>query len=469
METNELPRNWYNLNVTVTVIELIDLNLIGIESGAFDVKAFTNLKRLLITNMKMPILNHQTFRGLGNLETLQLKNVELEQFNGNVLESLTRLKSVVIDDCGDKELTIDNLFGQSKLNIQRLAIKNCNLGDRITAKTFSSLHNILSLNLQMNQISRLDENSFSEVMKSVKIIDLKNNHLKTLDKNLFRTQRPINDHINVFLDLNQWQCDCELDAFRQFVQSNGNIKFDKIHCKTPKDLIINDFSDMFCDASKNLTNEKSPSNVEEVKSLPLQCEQSKTNVTIRRQDVRPVQMKNNELFIDPKQYPNNSVLIGFKQLSPDVNGNKSHKSISTCLMTLNKYDNYRTFDPIRLESHLKSNQLYRFCLVDRSFVTFPLDCYSIYRKDDFRSIESDAWIMMKHKSIALGICIVSPIASLFAGMLLSLIFAKCFPMIIRRIEPTDNVYETPNASELEAIKRLKFVTIHFLYFFFCQF
>lgn len=482
MIDGKLARNWYTLNVPVNELEMIGSNIFGIENDAFAMKPFQNLQILYLSQMKLLVLNDRTFFGLKNLRTLHLGQAELNEFVGDVFGGLLNLKFVILDDCGDNELTIDNLFGRSDLlKLDRLTIVNCNLGDRITVNTFSGLKNVIYMSLTWNQITRFGENSFSTVLNTVKKIDLRDNKLKILDKNLFQINRPFKHKITISLGKNPWHCDCKMDAFRKFIQSSENIQFDIIRCESPTErnyCLLNSFKNSFCDLPKptpkleiGIQNsppmQGSPKEQELSSELPkmqesskkytnLQCEMSKKSVnaihvSITPQAISPIHIENDELFIDPAKIPENYILVLFKpsQLSVDMGS-------LNCLVHPRKHKHF-----IHLEAYSTSNQMHQFCLVDKTFEMVPLNCYSFNKNENSNFFESDAWIMMEQKTATIVFCVVLAFALIFIGILLVFAFDTCFPNKIKKQKLKSEANGTPNVIEVGTINRR--LTIIFIY------
>ncbi|XP_069696526.1 uncharacterized protein [Periplaneta americana] len=174
---------------------------IGIFEGLVSLELL-DLERNLLNSLKSDV-----FIGLNNLSILWLSHNSLSTLHPDVFAHLTKLNYLYLD--GNEELQIPS--NGSSLNIQtveELYISDCNIN--------------LLMPKSLENATRL------------KILDLRNNHLKTIDENIFRVMPSLTD---LLLYGNPLECDCGLLNVWRWCQ-NHNIKVVKdtevSRCESPE-------------------------------------------------------------------------------------------------------------------------------------------------------------------------------------------------------------------------------------------
>lgn len=206
-----------------------NINVYLIDDNAFNSKAFWTLEYLNIFSVPLQMLTEKTFNGLKSLKSLYLHKLHLVNIYSNVLAPMQNLEELAIDDCGQKKINIDNLFGYTDMyNLKLVSVRNCIFIEKITDKTFTGLSAISILLLESNGIKEIAPNSFDTVLETVYRLSLQSNVLTSIPKNLFQTNRKI--WIN--LQSNPWHCDCYMENLRKFVQSSTAF-FVGLLCNTP--------------------------------------------------------------------------------------------------------------------------------------------------------------------------------------------------------------------------------------------
>lgn len=454
-----LQRKWFRSLVQLKVLSLKEIEINDIEDDAFNDSQFESLEELGFFRTPIQFLREGTFNGLKNLLKLRFSAVNFIGFSKNVLATVPKLTTLIIERCGSKKLMIDNLFGSNPIrNLINLRIIECNLKDTITESTFKSLKGIISLSLSQNRIERIGNRSFDIIFPTLRHLHLGWNGMKSLGGKLFKT-RGRQFPIQISANGNPWHCDCELESFRQRIKKT-NLKFDNITCLTPPENagVILNFANSLCvesirsvDLTHNVSDIGSRLLCEKLndmrENVPLRLTKDETEIRIRT--------RNDRLFIDTLHFSNDFNLIGFEERKLR-NGEKIQK----CLANI-KSNNVQS---LRFDQELRLNRFYQFCSKRReSNMIAPLNCISFYSGDlpKFADglMSTDVWIMIDDKSISIIAFVLCPIFAFIIGISSLFILAKWFMWTFQARD--GNLMEKEKAStvhEYEAIKRFRFVS-----------
>lgn len=443
----ELSTNWFNLNVTVKYFHLRQLNITKIGTDAFKSKSFTGLRELQITDIPELTFSSGCFNGLENLRTLRFDNTKMCHFEKNVLASVPNLEIFAMT-CNSKNLHIlDNLLGTTTMEqLFQVKIFNCNLKNTITEATFAGLKKVIELNLNQNNIERFGERSLDVVLQTVHYLHLSFNKLTSLPVKLFENRRE--NFLLVTAHNNPWHCDATMRQLHRFIHSNENVVFSPIVCKTPPKCygFHVEKSNSFCNetevevevagggvvertatASPVIKEEKEveriltaakevqllanaikePQQVSNVISqdsgesgtdIPdvenrnrfIQCndDENNKNLTLSIKKFPSIRIKNDELEFDSTGASTDYQLVAIEE-TPQTN-----QRILSCLVGININERKMT----NLDQHLKSNRKYRLCWIEKGIDTMaPFDCFILH----FHLNEVDAWLLTKHKPVAI--------------------------------------------------------------------
>lgn len=229
----ELQKDWFNIdNISLKTLYLRFFNVTKFTVDAFESKQFVGLIELVIDCMKEITLVSGCFNGLSNLRKLELTSIRIYQFEAHVLASVPNLQSLYIHCIGNRTLILDNLLGTTEMyQLIQVRVRNCNLTDTITEKTFSGLKSVIELNLYKNHIEQLDKRSLDVVLQTTHFLHLTFNKLTSLPIELFENRRE--NFLQVIAHSNPWHCDSTMEKLHKFIHSNPNIQFSPIVCKTP--------------------------------------------------------------------------------------------------------------------------------------------------------------------------------------------------------------------------------------------
>lgn len=226
-------KDWLRVDLRITQLYITNSNVLRISKDAFNTAHFTTLRILSISNVPISLLYDGAFNGLENLKEIHFDHVKLYDFDGNILAPTKNLDTFKMKNCGDHPVHVDNLFGTVALHhLKYIFIRDCKLFDTITKHTFSALHNITNIQLVSCEITHIGPNSFDIPLQSLKILQLSDNKLKSLPKNLFDGRTTPN--LMLFLGNNPWHCGCkELGGLQQMLHFKSDINLNSVICKSP--------------------------------------------------------------------------------------------------------------------------------------------------------------------------------------------------------------------------------------------
>lgn len=220
---------------------------------------FKHMRSLSFINIPIEFIKHNTLEGLDNLEKLIFHKTKLKQFISNALQFTTMLEELNINDGFEKD---EKFQFYSKLDgflndLKRVEIINTdakiNLGANFNELTFSGLINIRDLILRNNSIENIPQYTFHRILKTLKLIDLSQNRLKTLPMHIFELKILVeksNDLLISFSE-NPWTYNCNIQSIL-FHKNGQNINVET-RCLNSNKRIFS--LDKFCN-TQNLFNVK---------------------------------------------------------------------------------------------------------------------------------------------------------------------------------------------------------------------
>lgn len=437
--------------------------------NAFNTPHFNNLEVLEFVKVPLQIFYYNSLNGLKHLKILRLIGTEHFKAGKSFLMPCKELKVFMLSKCGLKPIIL-NIFESVEFDyLYKVNIKYCRLNGSITEKTFWGLKALRELRLINDDIKQIEPRSFFVMRRTLKYLNLESNKLTTLPSGIFKYPR--DNCIFINLQNNPWHCDCELDDLRDFIKTYPFVKiYNNVTCQSPSNLkgtTLNMYSS-FCksvpliEQDPNLMVNRFSSECDTMNDgeydgihfglfetlgklsslLPAVEEAHLTESTPEYQSTTPlIRIENGKLLIINSDLFKDRKLIGFKQEAIE-----NFKMVpSKCLI---QSDDSNKFD---IERDLKPNQIYRFCAMKNgSTVVIPRECISFHSIVASQSIDSDPFILMKDKPIAI-ICFVSNFILIFLiGGVFSIIFAKCFPTKFQALcLPNDGVETTEAKLEKE--------------------
>ena len=160
--------------LSINIKNLNDKNIIKLFSG----NKFPYLVKLNIEHCKMTKLEKKMFEGFPMLRSLSItQSKPLRLIDADAFSSLTNL--VHLNLSWNSIKTINQRTFSGLINLETL-ILSCNSIDFIEKKSFSSLKNLIELNLCFNRLSILNPKVFIG-LRNLKKLNLKNNMLTDFD------------------------------------------------------------------------------------------------------------------------------------------------------------------------------------------------------------------------------------------------------------------------------------------------
>lgn len=449
---------------SVKWFQLKDTIISEIKTDALNSPVFRNLEHLEIFYCPLRVLKNGSFNGLVRLKILSMKGLKLNMIMKNVLAVMPKLEGFIVDDCGPNKISLNNLFGVSKLhNLKIISIQECNLSNTITNKTFSGVSSLTILALVFNRINSIAPNSFDLVLRTVETVYLGSNDLKTLPNDIFKTFRKI----KVFLKDNPWHCDCQMENIRTFQETNPNVILNDIICFTPKQYegVFLRNCPPLCKKALNIVIPNRPVilvppvTAIEHQKIPVKIRE---DVTDRLKDkidymckiyssphikkliklskpshkIAPVNWIENQLYINTKSLSDDFKLVELNHIQSDDFDEIVFNIEKACAT----YIKSNRISDIKFERKLEQNNAYRFCWTGTGSATIvPLDCVTLYSGSSesnsfyftYDGDNGSVWILKSQEPFVIIGWVAMGIFAIFAGILIAVALAKIFPMKIR--------------------------------------
>lgn len=496
--------DWLNITITVRILLLKNLNVMQIESGAFQGDQFKSLFALKIVNCPIRSLSRGAFDGLSNLLILSLNNVKIFNFEANALKSLPRLIEFMMSDCVRQEISLNNLFGTSKLTkLRKITVRNCNLKSTINALTFGKLRAVQDLVLTHNHIEQIDSMAFQSLFATLKTLHLNENQLKTLPKNIFHM--PSTSNVMIYLDDNPWNCDCDLESLRLTMQRSRGASFSRIICASPPALASTalHLHETLCEESELLPEstealespelvktpdlQQSPTvylmpdltvngpgkknktaapkepvlhspkikDFQHVHKFKLQCPLSNSDSAMRVDLNIPSPTARS---IPTLKYENSKLTLQTRHLTRDFIYFGYEASISIDAQRPICYGNFISERIRKKDINIQANKLYRFCRADYVLHTAvsPLECNTYITKNAEKNEEVEAWILTEQKPVIVLAFVVVVIMVPLIMTAVSILAIKQLRRVRRR-RRSEMIRLTLTPEEEEAISRFRLV------------
>lgn len=418
----------------------------------------------MISDVPLTSLRTLAFKGLSNLKSLYLIRLQRTFIEKSVLANFPNLETFFLENCGKHQLNFDNLFGcdicwkNCRINIVNVTIRKCNMVDAITKTTFPHLKNISNLVLNFDKIEIIGPDSFDDILPTLKTLSLRRNRLKSIPDHLFETEHAL----SIDLTKNPLHCDCDMEYYREFIQTTNNVNIIGIICKTPEKyhgIYLGDCPSLCEEIIKPEVHEilRLDENNEAGEKTDITCESSEPfkNIKLTKPShkIRPVtRNKKEQLYIDTRVLLKNYKFIELSQLLP--NNKKSCVSYFKGDRTPN----------VKFKQKMKPNTLYRFCWMRKGSTTiFPANCALFYSHMNTSTqmeptdCDLDTWITAQNKVAMISIYVVCAILAPIFGILIAIALAKLFPRTIRGQEPKSSEKSVTTSNHRGAVNRKQYV------------
>ncbi|XP_050327593.1 uncharacterized protein LOC126757610 [Bactrocera neohumeralis] len=264
---NTIDRSTFSGSFKISTLTIRNCTLDTIVDNAFNYQTLNKLTNLTFVGTQLKALNAQTFLGLETVENFQLFNVlkqETLPFSAsNFLQPMaTSLSNLVLQQT--EESCCSNIIhdptewlgGNSGTVYSKLTyvdLSGTNFNDTLNDNTFAKFLAVQELRMTNCSLSTIAENAFTGILSTLKSLDLRYNHLQTLDGELLAAAIPIG--INMELGWNMWRCDCDnMETIEYMKQIKNNSAADTV-CATPTELQGTQirFAQVTCDDTTTLT------------------------------------------------------------------------------------------------------------------------------------------------------------------------------------------------------------------------
>lgn len=195
---------------SMVMLEQVDLshnNITSLFGNTFE--GLNNLSLVLLNNNQLKSLSYKLFKGCTNLRHLDLSVNNLHDLGDSMFSSTIELEAI---DISHNDLSnIGTAFGHlSKLKFLSLSY------NKLTKILRGLLPNSLEfLDLKHNQIHEISAYTF-KAMHAIKLVDISNNRLETLDKNQVEVAYRLQAKPFFNIRYNNFICDCKLGWLKDY-------------------------------------------------------------------------------------------------------------------------------------------------------------------------------------------------------------------------------------------------------------
>lgn len=142
-----------------------------------------SLRHLDLSHNQIDVLVEATFDGLSSLETIDISHNNLAALPPKIFAATPHLRTLILDNNTLGTIDLDVFANLTQL--QSLNMSGNNLDENwIRPGIFSSLHNLVVLDLSANHIARLDQGLLDE-LTALQVLNLSHNKIYTIATNSF--------------------------------------------------------------------------------------------------------------------------------------------------------------------------------------------------------------------------------------------------------------------------------------------
>lgn len=173
----ESNNNQYAINFTT--IHIHGIEVYKIPPQLFVV--FKNVKKIVANNVKMQIIEGDTFKDGNNMEKLYLSHNLVKDLPGYIFSTLKKLRILELNGNEIENINQDTFYGMDSL--ERLYL-NENKIKLLPSTVFNSLTKLIFLTLDSNQIEKIEKDLFIQ-NKLLKSLGLSSNKIADISKDVF--------------------------------------------------------------------------------------------------------------------------------------------------------------------------------------------------------------------------------------------------------------------------------------------
>lgn len=485
-----LPSKWFSANVKINELIMQCRNFDVIQANAFDCEAFHSIEKLTLSFPSTIILNSNTFNGLNSLKSLIVEGSSLRGFESDTLNSVSQTLNeltLIENNKFSSPLLIDGLTGGTSEMIALKNVKfNHNLGITITARTFSALAHVVTLDLSSCQIVSVGRGAFDAISSTIQSLNLSKNKLITIPVGLFDRMLPA-AVVQINIDDNQWQCDCDLCYLQWSLSTNLNFGSNIVACRNPIELRGQNIkTTQFCfDVDCNEYNVLPPTKTLPTTTLPPTTVEiatpppsTTTNIdlnTIEKkcyadgtshsyeavhiqspdQILKITNISASEVAVHFDSFDNNIALIWFENSEPllDYNAETVHCRINEI--------NGGAISQTVFVGNLSPNNAYIFCVMDKKTgKVSPLSCisYIAYKREN--PPVAGTWITSGNEVLIISLMVLGSFISVIFGMLFGYLILRQYPTLLKGAKNVVIVKSARDVGKSNLVKNIEYVCVY---------
>ncbi|KAI8128495.1 hypothetical protein FF38_07682 [Lucilia cuprina] len=232
-----LQQSFFFGDFSLGYFSIIECNLQTIKAATFKHNNAKNIQTLILRNNQLITLDEGCFDGLTNLVNFEFVQMPvIEVFKGKLfLKPLANsLKKAVIQPAINGSDVMDPLawwLDLKMISLKNLDLSNTNLQGPLKLNTFQAFESLEYLLLYNCNLHSITAPVFDFIVDTLKYIDLRYNHLQTLDSIFL--QKFTLAHIEMVLSPNDWNCECDNEMLQYFIENDSKLAKD-IVCKAPE-------------------------------------------------------------------------------------------------------------------------------------------------------------------------------------------------------------------------------------------
>lgn len=203
----------------------------SIEADAFDATPFKSLKTLTFENVTNFSLESGRFVGIDELSELTFINAPLASVDERFMSrTATHLLTFEMISTARGNVRVNDLLGGTQLPLLRIFHLECAVfqGVALSETNLAALVVVHTLKLIDCEIAAIVAAAFDRISKTLKILNLQRNRLRTLDKNIFDALL-LHGVAEINLANNPWDCDANVAGLAEKLCEH-QLPFDSNQC-----------------------------------------------------------------------------------------------------------------------------------------------------------------------------------------------------------------------------------------------
>lgn len=415
----------------INQITISDNIIYDIYPDGFHPKIVSKALAINLNGLRVRSLRYGVFRNFKSLIQIMFERVGIFQLDFNVFAMNSELTRIIISDSNEYKM---KLIGTNDTNafkkLKSLSIFNSNLPKTLDRNSLVGFPILEKLRLSEDRIESLSKGVFASLPKTIDLISLANNKIKTLSASvlhpLFSETGP---SPTVELHLNPFHCDENLLDLKNLIIKT-KFKILRATCFSPKEF------ERILVANANIEGTEAPSTSTQpsAPTIPSKPTGQKVSLTCKRLSVSIVHlsiMQRKQLINIRKKmdgtfrifisyFTNKYNLIWFENEITYERNITSKPKIGCYVNQLSMSPYKKEFDKI-----IENGKYYTVCIVPRQDKNVqPLNCMSF---SVGRSINIEAWVKKKYQIACVFIAVGIGLLSISIGVIILIVLSKKFP------------------------------------------